>query len=95
MGVGEFKRESALTKEQNRIKELEAENQRLKSELEVLDAANEALAQENVKIRDFYEGLEAENENLKAALRAVAQQLRVGAEGIDEALKRIEGFELN
>ena len=84
-----------MTKEQNRIKELEAENHRLKNELEVLDAANEALAQENVNIRDFCEGLESENENLKAALKAVAQQLRAGAEGIDEALQRIEGIEFN
>ena len=84
-----------VTRQEEKIQELEAENQRLSSELEVLETANEELALETVRLRDIYNGLEEENESLKLALKAVAAQLREGAEGIEEALLRIEGVEFN
>lgn len=62
----------------------------LEEELQALYQANAALSQENGELQDATDGLEGENGDLKAALWAVAQQLRNVAEGIDEALERLE-----
>ncbi|MCK6512540.1 hypothetical protein L6R29_21635 [Myxococcota bacterium] len=67
----------------------------LLKKIEALELANDALAEENLILKDALEGVENENVAIKAALRTVSSGIRKLADDIDHALERLEGKEFH